>query len=147
MAAFIFALGLLALLVVVGVAFYWQGTIRLPGSAVAYGVEDSIKYITPRLSDATRELIGAKSVRRILEWEMKYVQDQLDEDPDRIVVLGGEAALAYVLAETAEQGFDYSPEIVGEVMQLQAEYMESIGALARPVGKSELSAIGLSDDG
>ena len=146
MAAFIFALGLLVLLVVIGLAFYWQGSIRLPGSAVAYGVEDSIKYITPRLSAETREAIGAKSVRRILEWEMKYVQDQLDEDPDQPVVLGGEQARVYVIEQTAEQGFDYSEEIVAEVMQLQAEYMESIGAIARPVGEEDLGAMGLSDD-
>ncbi len=146
MAALFFALGLLALLFVVAVAFYWQGSIRLPGAAVSYGVEDSIKYITPRLSAETREVIGVKSVRRILEWEMKYLQDQLDADPDQAVVLGGQAATEYVLAQTARQGLDYDPEIVHEVMQLQAEYMESIGALARPVADDELRSMGLSDD-
>ena len=141
MATVFFALGLLTLLLVAGLAFYWQGSIRLPGSAVSYGVEDSIKYITPRLSPETAEIIGHKSVRRILEWEMKYLQDTLDSDPDRPVVLGGEQAVAYVLERTARQGFDYDPAVVGEVLQLQAEYMASIGAIAEPVADDEALAI------
>lgn len=141
MAAVFLAVGLLMLLTVIGLAFYWQGSIQLPGSAVAYGVEDSIKYITPRLSEPTREVIGHKSVRRILEWEMKFLQDSLDSDPDRVVVLGGEAVTAYVLEKMAQQGFDYEPEIVTEVLQLQAEYMASIGAIAEPVDDAELRAI------
>lgn len=147
MAAVFFALGLLALLIVIGLAFYWQGTIRLPGAAVAYGVEDSIKYITPRLTDETKAKIGAKSVRRILEWELKFLQDQLDSDPDRVVVLGGDDAIDYVLQQTTRQGYDYERSTVIEVMGLQAEYMESIGALARPVADDEKGAMGLNDVG
>lgn len=141
MASVFLALSLLALLIVIGLAFHWQGSIRLPGSAVAYGVEDSIKYITPRLDDATREVVGHKSVRRILEWEMKFVQDSLVSDPDRAVVLGGEEVTAYILARTAQQGFDYEPTIIREVLQLQVEYMASIGAIAGPVAEAELEAI------
>jgi hypothetical protein len=141
MAAVFLALSLLMLLIVIGLAFYWQGSIRLPGAAVAYGVEDSIKYITPRLNASTREIIGHKSVRRILEWEMKFIQDTLDSDPDRPAVLGGEQAAAYVLARTRQQGFEYAPAIVAEVLQLQAEYMASIGAIAEPVGDADRHAI------
>jgi hypothetical protein len=141
MASILFALGLLALLIAVGVAFYWQGSIRLPGGAVAYGVEESIKYITPRLSAETSAVIGQKSVRRILEWEMKFVQSQLDSDPDQIVVLGGDAARSYVLEQTAKEGFEYEPAIVHEVLFLQAEYMASIGAIAEPVSAAELERI------
>lgn len=141
MAAFFFALGLFALLVAVGIAFYWQGSIHSPGSAPAYGVEDSIKYITSRLSDEARTVIGARSVRRILEWEIEFVQERLASDPDQIVVLGGDAAKSYVLDQTAKQGFDYEPAIVDEVLHLQAEYMASIGAIAEPVDDAELEAI------
>lgn len=141
MAAFFLALGLLALLVVVGLAFYWQGSIQLPGSAVAYGVEDSIRFITPRLEEETRAVIGEKSVRRILEWEMKFVQDQLDSDPDRVVVIGGATATKYVLEQMTNQGFEYEPAIVTEVLGLQAEYMVSIGAVAEPVDEAELESI------
>jgi hypothetical protein len=141
MSAVLFALGLLILLVVVGLAFYWQGTIRFPGSAVSYGVEDSIKYITPRLSEETRVLIGAKSVRRILEWEMKFLQDALDADSDRAIVLGGEDAREYVLEVTAQHGYDYQPKVIDEVLHLQAEYMASIGAIADPVAAEELETI------
>ncbi|MDJ0663273.1 MAG: hypothetical protein QNJ75_01855 [Acidimicrobiia bacterium] len=145
MAAFLFALGLLVLLAIVGLAFYWQGSIRLPGAAVSYGVEDSIKYITPRLSETTREKIGARSVRRILEWEMKFLQDRLGADSEQVVVLGGGAAIDYVLEQTNRQGFEYEREVVAEVMQLQAAYMESIGALARPVADDERDKMGLGD--
>lgn len=141
MAAVFFALGLLALLAVVGLAFYWQGSIRLPGSAVAYGVEDSIKYITPRLSEPTQAVIGQKSVRRILEWEMKFLQDSLDADSDEVIVIGGEAATKYILDMTARQGFEYEPAIVAEVLQLQAEYMASIGAIAEPVDEAETDVV------
>jgi hypothetical protein len=141
MASVFLALGLLLMLILIGLAFYWQGSIRLPGAAVSYGVEDSIRYITPRLSEPTRQIIGAKSVRRILEWEMKFLQDSLDADPGQVVVLGGEAAVAYVIERTARQGYEYEPAIVREVLQLQAEYMASIGALAEPVTDDERAAI------
>lgn len=141
MSSVFLALGLLLLLLLIGLAFYWQGSIRLPGSAVSYGVEDSISYITPRLSESTRRQIGAKSVRRILEWEMKFLQDSLDADPDRVVVLGGDDAIDYIIERTARQGFEYEPPIVREVLQLQAEYMASIGALAEPVADEDRAAI------
>jgi hypothetical protein len=145
MAGLVFALGLLLLLILIGVAFMWQGSIRFPGAPVAYGVEESIKYITPRLAESTRAVIGPKSVRRILEWEMKYLQDQLVADPDQPVVLGGEAVASYVLQQTSRQGFAYDPAVVAEVMQLQAEYMASIGALDRPVTEDEMKSLGLDN--
>lgn len=146
MAAVFLALGLLILLIVVGLAFYWQGSIRLPGSAVSYGVEDSIKYITPRLSEASRAVIGHKSVRRILEWEMKFVQDALDSGSEEVVVLGGEAVTEYVLEMTKRQGFDYESAIVDEVLQLQAAYLASIGAIAEPVSADEIASLQHGED-
>lgn len=152
MASVFLALGLLLFLMLIGLAFYWQGTIRLPGSAVSYGVEDSIRHISSRLSGDTRQVIGPKSVRRILEWEMKYLHEALDADPDQAVVLGGDEARDYVLKMTARQGFDYEPAVVEEVLALQAEYLASIGAVAAPVqgetpgAAGEVEAPGAGDE-
>lgn len=146
MEAVFFALGLLILIVLIGFAFMWQGSIRMPGGPVAYGVEESIRYITPRLSEETREVVGVKSVRRVLEWEMRYLQEQLEAGADNAVVIGGDAVTEYILDQTRRQGFDYDPAIVAEIMELQAEYMESIGALAGPVAEDELKALGLGDE-
>lgn len=146
MASVLFALGLLILIVLIGLAFMWQGSLRMPGGPVAYGVEESIKYITPRLAPSTREAIGSKSVRRILEWELRYLQEQLETDQDDVVVIGGSAVRDYILEQTSRQGYDYDPEVVTEIMELQAEYMESIGALASPVAEEELKTLGLDDE-
>jgi hypothetical protein len=57
------------------------------------------------------------------------------------VVLGGDAAVAYVLERTSRQGFDYEESVVREVLELQAAYMASIGAIAEPVADEERAAI------
>lgn len=145
MVGLVFALGLLVLLILIGLAFMWQGTIRLPGAPVAYGVEESIKYITPRLSESTRAKVGSKSVRRILEWEMSYLHERLDSGSETPVVLGGDEAIEYVLRCTSRQGYEYDRATVVEVMGLQAEYMETIGALDRPVAEDEMKTLGFDD--
>ena len=76
---------------------------------------------------------------------MKYLQQQLESDSGEMVIIGGDAVKQYVLEQTKRQGFDYDPAIVTEIMELQAEYMESIGALARPVAEDEMKSLGLDD--
>jgi hypothetical protein len=76
---------------------------------------------------------------------MKYLQERLDADQTAPVVLGGEGVAAYVIEQTARNGYDYEPAIVAEVMQLQAEYLVSIGAVDRPVGEDEMKVLRLDD--
>jgi hypothetical protein len=132
MGAFALAAGLLIVAALIALAFSWQGSLRLRERAVTYGIEDAVEFITGRLSPATAALIGERSVRRILEWEMKYLQDALADEDEKPVVLGGPEAAAYVAAQTAAQGHQYAPEVIDEVLELQGRYLVAIGAVAEP---------------
>ena len=93
-----------------------------------YGVEDSIEFIWDGLGE---DKIGLKKsdVRRILEWEMYYLQQPklwAEEGPP---IVGGDAAARYTQEQALEAGFSYEPPQIFGVMDLQAEYLQAIGAL------------------
>lgn len=121
---------LLTVVVVIALAFSWQGRLRLPERTVTYGTEEAIKFIASRLSPDSAATIGERSVRRILEWEMRYLQEELAAGDEKPVVLGGPDAAAYVATQTATQGYEYAPEAIDEILELQAQYLVSIGAVA-----------------
>jgi len=122
--------GLLVIVAVIALAFSWQGRLRLHERTVTYGTEEAIKFIAARLRPETAAVIGERSVRRILEWEMRYLQDALAAAGEEPVVLGGPDAAEYVAAQTAAQGYEYAADVIDEVLELQAHYLASIGAVA-----------------
>jgi hypothetical protein len=122
----LFLLALLAVLVVFGVGLLLQE--RRPSEiAIVYSVEDAIDFVWDGLSDGTKEIIDRGDVRRILEWEMHYLQR-----PDHRrgpAVVGGIEAAAYAQERAVEQGHGYEPPVIFEVLDLQAEYLARLGAV------------------
>lgn len=115
-----------------GVAMFWQESRRMQQPAAIYGVEDSIEWIWEGLGD---EKLGLKKsdVRRILEWEMHYLQQPDVWKDEGTAVVGGEAAAAYTQKKALEEGHAYEPTQIFAVMDLQASYLEAIGAVGEPV--------------
>ena len=101
-----------------------------------YGVEDSIEFIWEGLGE---DKLGLKKsdVRRILEWEMHYLQKPELWEEDGQPVVGGEAAAAYTQEQSFEEGHAYEPEQIYAVMDLQAEYLVAIGAVGDIVDPGE----------
>jgi len=120
---------LVAVLAVFGVGLLLQE--RRPREvAIVYSVEDALQYIWDGLSDSVRQSVGRTDVRRILEWEMYYLQR-----PDHrrgAAVVGGIDAATYAQERAVEQGFGYEPELIFEVLALQAEYLDALGAVGDP---------------
>lgn len=139
MESILFAFGMLGLLMVVGFAYLWQGRLQMSEPVISYGIEESIAFVTDRLSDETRQHIGPRSVRRILEWEMRYLQSEIAADPEHPVVVGSEEAAIYAQQQLLRTGFEYDGAVIMEVLGLQGEYLASIGALAGEVGAEEPS--------
>ena len=123
---------LMVLVLVFGVAMFWQESKRMRQNAAIYGVEDSIEWIWEGLGDDKRGL-RRSDVRRILEWEMHYLQQPDVWKDDGAAVVGGLEAATYVQEQSLAQGHAYSPEQIFTVLDLQATYLQAIGAIGDPV--------------
>lgn len=128
-----------ALMVVVfafGIAVFWQESRRMQHREAIYGVEDSIEFIWEGLGE---DKLGLKKsdVRRILEWEMHYLQKPELWEEDGQPIVGGEAAASYTQEQSLKEGHAYEPEQIYAVMDLQAEYLGAIGAIGDVVEPGE----------
>lgn len=123
---------MMALVLVFGVAVFWQESRRTQHAEAVYGVDDSIEFIWDGL---TEDKLGLKKsdVRRILEWEMHYLQQPNLWEEEGPPVVGGEAAARYTQEQALEAGFSYEPEQIFGVLDLQAAYLDAIGAVGEVV--------------
>jgi len=128
-------------LLLVGVAFgfAWQGRRGEAEELAVYSVEDSIRFVTERLTAATAASLKPSDVRRILEWEVRYLQDPGLRDNADPVVAGGLPSAEFAQESLALLGHAYDgPEII-EVLDLRAEYLREIGAVGEPLSAAEVS--------
>lgn len=132
-------IGLLAgvLLLVLALLVWQQAQHRRVAGPVVYAVEDAVAFVTARLDGEVAARLTVAGVRRILEWEVFYLQGLAQPDRRNRVetVAGGtEQAVAFVGAEIAEKhGVSYSPGDIAEVLRHEAEYLVAIGAVGEPV--------------
>lgn len=133
---------LFALLCVLVGLMVWQEAQRRPqrGDPV-YVVEDAVRFITARLDPEIRGRLESGGVRRIIEWEVYYLQGLAQKsrrNPVETVAGGSDASLDYIVAQIAEvNGAIYDRGDVAEVLGLEAAYLHSIGAVGGAVGGDE----------
>lgn len=121
-----------------GVAMFWQESKRMTSREAIYGVEDSIVYIWESLGEDKHGLTRG-DIRRILEWEMLYLQQPDLWKGDGQPVVGGQEAAAFAQKKSLESGNAYEPEQIFAVLDLQASYLGAIGAIGDPADPDELS--------
>ncbi|HEX9856637.1 MAG TPA: hypothetical protein VGC47_15100 [Acidimicrobiia bacterium] len=130
---------LLVLFVAIAAGFAWQERRGRTGEVVVYGVEESIDHIWERLDDPARARLGRAGVRRLLEWEVRYLQAAPAGSPASVV--GGLDAAAYAQEQLHRRGHTYDGADVVAVLDLQADYLAAIGAIAEPATQDEIDAL------
>jgi hypothetical protein len=142
-------LALVALLVgvflVILALVVWQEAKRRPSyEPLEYVVDDAVKHIEEGLAAEGNDSLSRGDVRRILEWEVFYLQGLAQEDrnnPVETVAGGHEASITYITEQIAQKhGVSYSREDVEAVLRLEADYLFRIGAVGEkvdPVGGEE----------
>lgn len=131
---------LVGVFLVVVALMVWQEARRRPSyQPLEYVVEDAVKHVSAGLGEESQ--LDRNDVRRILEWEVFYLQGLAQEDrhsPVETVAGGHQASIEYIAAEIeARHGVAYSHQDIEEVLRLEAGYLMAIGAVGDPVEQGE----------
>ena len=131
---------LVGVLLMIVALMVWQEARRRPSyEPLEYVINDAIKHIAERI-DPEKNLSRA-DIRRILEWEVYYLQGLAQENrsnPVETVAGGHEASVDYIVEQIEEKhGVTYSHHQIEEVLRLEADYLMAIGAVGEPVGEEE----------
>ena len=133
------SLFLIALLAIGGVMAWQEARVHTVGGPPEYIIEDAVATAFDRLDEETRARISRSAVRRIIEWEVFFLQGLADKKAARngiTVVAGGDhAAVAFIVEQLNKRGHEYRPEDVRAVLAGEAEYLMSIGAIGSVAGE------------
>lgn len=127
---------LVGLLLMIVALMVWQEARRRPSyEPLEYIVEDAVKHVQAGLSEDSG--LTRSDIRRILEWEVFYLQGLAQDDrknPVETVAGGHEASVDYIASEIEERhGVSYPHDEIEEVLRLEADYLMAIGAVGEPV--------------
>jgi len=131
------AAALIGVLLIVAALVIWQHAKR-DSATTTYGIEDAVVFVLPRLPPEVKARLGENGVRRILEWEVFYLQGLAQEnrfEPVETVAGAYEPAVQYIADRIEEaHGRSYARGDIAVVLDLQVAYLGSIGAIGDEVG-------------
>lgn len=131
---------LVGVLLVIVAMMVWQEARRRPSyEPLEYVINDAIKHIAERLQEGSP--LNNADIRRILEWEVFYLQGLAQDDRRNPVetVAGGHTASVEFIADQIHRkhGVSYPHDEIEEVLRLEVDYLVAIGAVGEPVGEEE----------
>ncbi len=129
---------LVGLLLVIVALAVWQEARRRPSyDPLTYVIADAVKHIEEGLQSEGKASLRRTDIRRIIEWEVFYLQglgQERRKTPVETVAGGNELAVDYIVEQIEEKhGISYSHEDVSDVLRYEADYLAAIGAIGDPV--------------
>jgi hypothetical protein len=124
---------------VVGMLVWQEARKRSFDEGPVYVVEDAVRYIEERLPEDVAGRLRRADVRRIVEWEVYYLQGLAQahrRDPVETVAGGAEPAIEYIAEQiSTRHGAAYAHDDIREVLRHEAGYLQSIGAVGGEVSE------------
>lgn len=131
-------LTLLAVLLIIVALVIWQHAQRQGPKEITFGIENAVSFITARLEPDVKSRLGQDGVRRVVEWEVFYLQGLAQDDrrhPVETVAGNYGPAVEFIKSEIARvHDRTYSSEDIGSVLALGVSYLQSIGAIGEQAG-------------
>ena len=137
-AVFTFVAFLVGVLLLVVALMVWQESKRRPSyEALEYVVEDAVKHVEAGLEAEGNATLRRADIRRILEWEVFYLQGLAQDkrqNPVETIAGGHEASISYIIEQIASKdGVSYAQRDVESVLRHEADYLVRIGAVGDAV--------------
>jgi hypothetical protein len=136
------AFTLFGVLLILAALIAWQHAQRDAPSEITYGVEDAVSYVYTRLDPSVAERLGMGGLRRIIEWEVFYLQGLAQKNRrESVETVAGDypPAVEFIGSEIARKhGLTYSMTDISLVLERETEYLASIGAVGEEAGGLEL---------
>ena len=129
---------LVGLLLVIVALVVWQESKRRPSyEPLTYVIEDAVKHVAAGLEAEGNESLSRADIRRIIEWEVFYLQGLAQKkrnNPVETVAGGHGMSIDFIVSEIEKKhGATYRPEDVADVLRYEADYLTAIGAVGEPV--------------
>ena len=120
---------LIAVLLAIAAAMVWQEAVQRPvAQPITYVLEDAVGFVHERFGPDSP--LNRDDIRRILEWEVIYLQGVKGKALQPVRVGGSEEAVRFISAKIADRsGPRYSNEAIAAVLEGEAAYLVSIGAV------------------
>lgn len=137
--AVVLGAGLVGVLLVIVAVMVWQESrSRFEVHEPEYILEEAVRFVHGRLDPDVRGALGIAGVRRILEWQVYFLQRLAKDDKEIPIVMGiTEGTVAYIVGQLAEHGYPSSPEQVTAVLEEQGAYLIRIGAVGEATDEVE----------
>lgn len=128
-------------LVLVALMVWQEARRRTAAGPPVYSIDDAVPFSLAALPGDAADRLGAAGVRRILEWEVYYLQGLAEGrrgEGVTVVAGGSEPAVSFIAEQIAERhGVTYEREDIRAVLAGEAGYLASIGAVGEPVEVQE----------
>jgi Flp pilus assembly protein TadB len=137
-AVFTFVAFLVGVFLLILALMVWQESKRRPSyEALEYVVEDAVKHVEAGLEAEGDVALRRADIRRILEWEVFYLQGLAQDkrrNPVETIAGGHEASISYIIEQIASKhGVSYAQRDVESVLRHEADYLVRIGAVGDAV--------------
>jgi hypothetical protein len=137
-AVFTFVAFLVGVLLLILALMVWQESKGRPSyEALEYVVEDAVKHVEAGLEAEGNVTLRRADIRRILEWEVFYLQGLAQDkrrNPVETIAGGHEASISYIIEQIASKhGVSYAQRDVESVLRHEADYLVRIGAVGDAV--------------
>lgn len=123
---------------VVAVLLWQEAKRRRDSDEAVYVISDALRHIKDHLDPEIGERVGDAGIQRIIEWGLFYLQGLAQPDrrrPVETVAGGSPTAVDYIARQIAKRhGIEILSDDIRAVLETEARYLRSIGAVGKRVG-------------